>query len=633
MAGHYEAECCKRIRGQGHTCGAKAACSPIVAGFTPAPIPERFIIDSGASRHVVRDAWATRASSGVTGEFNDVRVDEDSLYRCRPVVVGWEVQSERNRRRHRCLGEAAQQTAPAVTGQAAGSMTQPGTARDLIRLAKEASHQLHDNPDARAINEQIEKSDGKPSFLHVSDQADVGVDHILNRATEVVPVLCPAPSKADGSGQAAAGALQAQGAVPGRTPAESSGMNQSGMEGRKGPGPATACQTGGVTEPAMAMVVALLLAPHADGLIDGSYEPCGDRVMYEAAPGQSLPAVPEGIKPEPGLQPGACGTAETGQGRGTREEPIELSDDTSDEADADDDQDMDVMEPMSGADAPLPGALPESPGTAAHGQAPVAPDVAGPSSAPGPAAEPGSLAAAALVDAAGPGVDPLPHVLEWSSYCVGARTDLSERCLERAPRLVVKHLGLKLEARPIVPILVALALESPHALGADHGHGSLHLMYEVKRRTRGRWIGKKWQLNAWVTNSHFQLTGRFKAQRAGPEQGGPHLLVLEVRPLLQAAAQTDFTTPVCSRAAATPDQPGCSPQATAGVKPRKRKGTEQDVSDGPGKRHGGLVPRMLCVGSGEANPGAVLNPTSGRHVVDEDKAYTEQQGVQPGAHA
>ncbi|KAJ9507155.1 hypothetical protein QJQ45_004841 [Haematococcus lacustris] len=567
-------------------------------------------------------------------------------------------------------------------------MTQPGTARDLIRLAKEASHQLHDNPDARAINEQIEKSDGKPSFLHVSDQADVGVDHILNRATEVVPVLCvagsswpnpphppppfligrlvhercsvlwvdphqpwppvargwekvmwalyrpgPAPSKADGSGQAAAGALQAQGAVPGRTPAESSGMNQSGMEGRKGPGPATACQTGGVTEPAMAMVVALLLAPHADGLIDGSYEPCGDRVMYEAAPGQSLPAVPEGIKPEPGLQPGACGTAETGQGRGTREEPIELSDDTSDEADADDDQDMDVMEPMSGADAPLPGALPESPGTAAHGQAPVAPDVAGPSSAPGPAAEPGSLAAAALVDAAGPGVDPLPHVLEWSSYCVGARTDLSERCLERAPRLVVKHLGLKLEARPIVPILVALALESPHALGADHGHGSLHLMYEVKRRTRGRWIGKKWQLNAWVTNSHFQLTGRFKAQRAGPEQGGPHLLVLEVRPLLQAAAQTDFTTPVCSRAAATPDQPGCSPQATAGVKPRKRKGTEQDVSDGPGKRHGGLVPRMLCVGSGEANPGAVLNPTSGRHVVDEDKAYTEQQGVQPGAHA
>ncbi|KAL6765441.1 hypothetical protein V8C86DRAFT_3083014 [Haematococcus lacustris] len=39
------------------------------------------------------------------------------------------------------------------------------------------------------------------------------------------------------------------------------------------------------------------------------------------------------------------------------------------------------------------------------------------------------------------------------------------------------------------------------------------------------------------------MTGRFKARRAGPEQGGPHLLVLEVRPLPQAAAQTDFTTP------------------------------------------------------------------------------------------
>ncbi|KAL6765455.1 hypothetical protein V8C86DRAFT_800298 [Haematococcus lacustris] len=309
----------------------------------------------------------------------------------------------------------------------------------------------------------------------------------------------PAPGEADGSGQAAADTLQGQGEVPGRTAAGSSGMNQSDMEGRNGPGPAKACQTGGVTEP--------------------------------------------GIKPEPGLQPGACGTAETGQARGTREAPIELSDDTGDEADADDDQDMDVMEPMSGDDAPQPAALPEISGTAAHGQAPVAPDGAGPASAPGPATAPGSLAAAALVDAAGPGNDPLPHVPEWSSYCVGARTDLSERCFETLPSLIVKHLGLELEARPSLPILVALALERPHALGADHGHGSLHLLYVVSHDARGRWFGKKQQLNAWVSKCRFQLTGRFKAQRAGPEQGGPHLLVLEVQPLPQAAAQAACATP------------------------------------------------------------------------------------------
>ncbi|GFH17003.1 hypothetical protein HaLaN_13534 [Haematococcus lacustris] len=58
------------------------------------------------------------------------------------------------------------------------------------------------------------------------------------------------------------------------------------------------------------------------------------------------------------------GCLNAGQGRGTREAPIELSDDTGDEADADDDQDMDVMDPMSGDDAPLPAALTESPGAA-----------------------------------------------------------------------------------------------------------------------------------------------------------------------------------------------------------------------------------------------------------------------------
>ncbi|GFH33625.1 hypothetical protein HaLaN_33023, partial [Haematococcus lacustris] len=135
--------------------------------------------------------------------------------------------------------------------------------------------------------------------------------------------------------------------------------------------------------------------------------------------------------------------------------------DTSDEADTDDDQDMDVMEPMSGDDAPLPAALPEVPGTAAHGQAPVAPNVAGPSSAPGPAAAPASLAAAALVATAGPGVDPLPHVKKWGTYSVGAR------CLEVVQMPIVEQLGLEgFVPGSCVPILVALALEQtgqPHA--------------------------------------------------------------------------------------------------------------------------------------------------------------------------
>ncbi|GFH12992.1 hypothetical protein HaLaN_08788, partial [Haematococcus lacustris] len=347
----------------------------------------------------------------------------------------------------------------------------------------------------------------------------------------------PAPSNADGSGQAAADTLQGQGEVPGRTAAESSGMNQSDMEGRNGPGPAKACQTGGASSQSLGCSqehVAQLRQVRGEVAVMEEQVPQG-----QAGPGALQSSLgccdtPDGLIAHHGhlaqrtadvLVVGVCCTCQppaggpdalgrmlmrclnAGQARGTREAPIELSDDTGDEADADDDQDMDVMEPMSGDDAPQPAALPEISGTAAHGQAPVAPDGAGPASAPGPATAPGSLAAAALVDAAGPGNDPLPHVPEWSSYCVGARTDLSERCFETLPSLIVKHLGLELEARPSLPILVALALERPHALGADHGHGSLHLLYVVRPDSGGKWSGKKRQLNAWVTNSRFQLTG------------------------------------------------------------------------------------------------------------------------------
>ncbi|KAJ9507781.1 hypothetical protein QJQ45_019316, partial [Haematococcus lacustris] len=695
-----------------------------------------------------------------------------------------------------------------MAGQAAGSMTQPGTARDLIRLAKEASDQLHDDPDARAINEQIEKSDGKPYFLHVSNQADVGMDCGLNRAVEVVPVLCvpgsswPNPPQppppfhirrlANERQQAAqqqtgirglphvtlllalcyAGSTQSSKVTLGRmmcwakhvqeklllspgvlhghqTPVSteycqyllrfmaqpalqqpgnrdehrqavhamicvthdgqptlqqlpspllftrrgdsdlrlfwkdpcgtwsslmqhwvevkwivtslarqwvlglkaagstrpaavslSSQLNPAAPAAATPPPPYPQQQSAGVqqasmtTQPAPAAPEAPALPtaapalpsgpePHlghapcpggaqgashgaahplsagpSPGNADGSGQAAADTLQGQGeVPGrtaaESSGMNQSGIKLEPGLQPGACGTAETGQGRGTREEPIELSDDTSDEADADDDQDMDVMAPMSGDNAPSPAALPESPGTAgtcmhldstlgttalllaAHGQAPVAPDVAGPSSAPGPAAAPASLAAAALVATAVPGNDPLPHVPEWSSYCVGTRADLSDRCLETLPSLVVKHLGLKHAERSCVPIQVALALERPHALGADHGHGSLCLLYFARPDTRGRWSDKRVQLNAWVTKSRFQLTGRFKARRAGPEQAGPHLLVLEVRPLPQAAAQAACATPGQSQL------PGPSLPSPASLVAVSTDAMEQQLLDAP----------------------------------------------------
>ncbi|KAL6765454.1 hypothetical protein V8C86DRAFT_2459485 [Haematococcus lacustris] len=288
---------------------------------------------------------------------------------------------------------------------------------------------------------------------------------------------------------------------------------------------------------------------------------------------------------------------------------------TSDEADTDDDQDMDVMEPMSGDDAPQPAALPEVPGTAAHGQAHVAPNVAGPSSAPGPAAAPASLAAAALVATAGPGVDPLPHVKKWGTYSVGAR------CLEVVQMPIVEQLGLEgFVPGSCVPILVALALEQtgqPHAPGGYQGLGSLHLLCVatlscgVKVRWRLRvdtsihqsTVYKRMRIKAWVRDCNLQMTGRFKARRAGPEQGGPHLLVLEVRPLPRATLLAGPATPggesgLSSRrdfrqqsAAGAPWSPGHDPALAAAAQTR-----------GGATPTGWPTPYMAA---GQAVPGAV----------------------------
>ncbi|GFH27929.1 hypothetical protein HaLaN_26323 [Haematococcus lacustris] len=51
------------------------------------------------------------------------------------------------------------------------------------------------------------------------------------------------------------------------------------------------------------------------------------------------------------------------------------------------------------------------------------------------------------------------------------------------------------------------------------------------------------RIKAWVRDCNLQMTGRFKARRAGLEQGGPHLLVLEVRPLPRATLLAGPATP------------------------------------------------------------------------------------------
>ncbi|KAL6765446.1 hypothetical protein V8C86DRAFT_2430835 [Haematococcus lacustris] len=101
------------------------------------------------------------------------------------------------------------------------------------------------------------------------------------------------------------------------------------------------------------------------------------------------------------------------------------------------------------------------------------------------------------------------------------------------------------------------------------------------------------------TPYHFPLDTHHRLQPSPAKRGdlrdvGLHYGCLAICVL---ATQTSH-----SRAAAIPGQPGCSAQATAGAKPRKRWGTEQDGSEGPRKRHGRIVPRVLCVGGGEADP-------------------------------
>ncbi|KAL6765428.1 hypothetical protein V8C86DRAFT_798750 [Haematococcus lacustris] len=186
---------------------------------------------------------------------------------------------------------------------------------------------------------------------------------------------------------------------------------------------------------------------------------------------------------------------------------------------------------------------------AVHGQVPMDRDVAGPLPAPGPAAGPVSLTAAARGGAAGNRVDPLPNV-SWGRYLLksnvpdnGQTGNTDTRCFELLYKPIVQALGLDLEAGVGVDIRVTLALEEQWEDPTKHANlacGGLQLLCVAKPNSKKT----KWRFNTahmkkkvrdWVKSVGKQLTGRFKAI---PKQHGPHLLVLEVRPLPKAGCAT-----------------------------------------------------------------------------------------------
>ncbi|KAJ9507759.1 hypothetical protein QJQ45_019332 [Haematococcus lacustris] len=190
---------------------------------------------------------------------------------------------------------------------------------------------------------------------------------------------------------------------------------------------------------------------------------------------------------------------------------------------------------------------------AVHGQVPMDRGVAGPSPAPGPAAGPGCVSGAARVEAVRNGVDLLPNV-SWGRYLLksnvpdnGQTSGTDTRCFELLYKPIAQDLGLDLKAGVGVDIRVTLALEEPSedpTKHADLACGGLQLLCVAKPNSKET----KWRFNTahmkkkvrdWVKSVGAQLTGRFKAM---PKQGGPHLLVLEVRPLPKAATQAVCAT-------------------------------------------------------------------------------------------
>ncbi|KAJ9507901.1 hypothetical protein QJQ45_021250 [Haematococcus lacustris] len=288
---------------------------------------------------------------------------------------------------------------------------------------------------------------------------------------------------------------------------------------------------------------------------------------------------------------------------------------------------------------------------AVHGQVPMDRDVAGPLPAPGPAAGPGYVTGAAGVEPARNGVDLLPNV-SWGRYLLksnvpdnGQTGGTDTRCFELLYKPIAQDLGLDLKAGAGVDILVALALEEPRedpTKHADLACGDLQLLCVAKPNSKKT----KWRFNTahmnkkfrdWVKSVGAQLTGRFKAM---PKQHGPHLLVLEVRPLPQAAAQAGCATPGARDCGTTHKRKAAEAQlgqsleagqAVAAAAIKKRLTVEPSVSAGVALPGGAAAAGGLGTAE-EGGPGPSQPAAGMAGAPDEDDPEVSQPAAAP-AHA
>ncbi|GFH17001.1 hypothetical protein HaLaN_13532 [Haematococcus lacustris] len=198
-----------------------------------------------------------------------------------------------------------------------------------------------------------------------------------------------------------------------------------------------------------------------------------------------------------------------------------------------------------------PASLPEVPGTGAHDLAAMREELVGYSARPGTQFVSTPWRAALVLATAWPDADPQPHIDSWTQL-----KGFTDRSLEYLPKPLALQFGFDECGTDKVELPVVLAHPSG-STGADQGPGCLQLPYEATRRPRGRWSLKdrspqSMRIPTWVRNCGLVLTGRCKAQCAEPGQAVERLLVLEVRPLSEAAASAGQATPGPSQPAAVP---------------------------------------------------------------------------------
>ncbi|KAJ9507899.1 hypothetical protein QJQ45_021245, partial [Haematococcus lacustris] len=182
------------------------------------------------------------------------------------------------------------------------------------------------------------------------------------------------------------------------------------------------------------------------------------------------------------------------------------------------------------------------PATVTHDLAAMQEELVGHSAMPGIQSVSTQWRDATVMATARPEAQPQPHIDSWTQL-----KGFTDRSLEYLPKPLALQFGLHECGADKVELLVVLAHQSG-STGADHGPGCLQLPYEATRRPDGRWSLKarspqSVKISTWVKNCGLALTGRCKAQRAEPGQAVEQLLVLEVRPLSEAAASAGQATP------------------------------------------------------------------------------------------